>query len=147
MPTTFLHYPLSNGFIHNWLVSGPLVYAVPNPGAAGPEAAKRILERYYEPESGVDGAPIDAAPLGPLTKDYPLLIWRYTACRADHFVNASSTATTWSNLRAWAYAQVTVPAAQQVRLNLTTYGPADVWLNGAHLYRQTEFDPARPHTT
>jgi hypothetical protein len=147
MTTTFLHYPLSDGFIHNWLVAGPLLYPVPNPGLAGPDAAQRILQRYYEPESGVDESPVDLAPLGPLTKDYPLLTWRYSACREDHFVTATSAAPTWSYLRAWAYAQVTVATAQEARLNLTTFGPADVWLNGVHIHRQAELDPARPHTT
>src|SRR5579859_664690 len=147
MATTFLHYPLSNGFIHNWLVAGPLLYPVPNPETTGPDAAQRILQRYYEPESGVDEPPVDVAPLGPLTKDYPWLTWRYSACRDDHFVVATSAAPTWSYLRAWAYAQLAVATAQEVRLHLTAFGPADVWLNGTHIHRQAEFDPARPHTT
>ena len=147
MTTTFLHYHLSDGFIHNWLAAGPLLYPVPNADTASSDVAQGILQRYYEPESGVDDAPVDAAPIGPLTKDYPLLIWRYTACREDHFVNMSSAAPTWSYLRAWAYAQVVVGAAQAVSLRLTMFGPADVWLNGVHIHRQAELDPAQPHTT
>src|SRR5258708_1624591 len=146
MTTTLLHYHLSDGFIHNWLVAGPLLYPVPNPDTAGPGAVQRILQRYFEPESGVDESPVDLAPLGPLTKDYPLLTWRYYACRDDHFVVATSAASTWSYLRAWAYAQLAVSTAQEVRLNLSTFGPADVWLNGAHIHRQAELHPARPHT-
>src|SRR5713226_1924941 len=147
MTITFLHYPLSNGFIHNWLVAGPLLYPVPNPEMAGPDAAQRILQRYYEGESGVDESPVDLAPLGSLTKDYPLLTWRYNACREDHYVIATSPAPTGSYVRAWAYAQLSVATAQEARLSLTTFGPADLWLNGAHLHRQADFDPARPHTT
>ncbi len=147
MATNSLHYKLSNDFIHNWLIAGPLLLPASPEDNAGANVATRILQRYYEPESGVGDAPVDTGPLGPLTKDHPLLTWRYTACRDDHFVDVTTAHPNWSYLRAWAYAQLSVAAAQEAQLVITTYGPADVWLNGQHLARQAAFDPTRPHST
>jgi hypothetical protein len=147
MATTFLHYQLTKGYLHNWLVAGPLVVAVAGVDTTGPDAAQRILQRYYEPESGAGDPPVDVGPLGPLTKDYPALTWRYYACREDHFVDLTTAYPTWGYARGWAYAQLHVSAAQDVRLIMTTYGPDDVWLNGQHLHRQAQLDALRPHNT
>jgi hypothetical protein len=146
MATTFLHYQLTNGYLHNWLVAGSLVVADAGVDATGPDAAERIIQRYYEPESGVGDPPVDAGPLGPLTKEHPLLTWRYYPCREDHFVDLTTAYPTWGYARGWAYAQLHLAAAQDVRLILTTYGPADVWLNGQHRHRQAQLDALRPHS-
>src|SRR5437870_9956137 len=140
MATTFLHYQLTKGYLHNWLVAGPLVVAVPGVDTTGADAAERIVQRYYEPESGVGDPPVDVGPLGPLTKDHPALTWRYYPCREDHFVDLMIAHSTWGYARGWAYAQLHVAAAQDVRLILTSHGPADVWLNGQHLHRQAQLD-------
>ena len=67
------------------------------------------------------------------------LTWRYVRCLDDHFVDLTAFYHTCHYLRSWAYAQVIVPAVQQVTLILTTNGPADLWLNGRHIHRQEHF--------
>ncbi len=146
MTNTFLHYQLSNGFLHNWLVAGPLLTRVTLDGAVQPETAQRLIQSHYEAESGVGAAPVDLDPLGPLTKDNPLLVWHYYACRDDHFVDLTTRYPAWAYQRGWAYAQLQAPAAQDVQLVLTTSGPADLWLNGQHLYRQEHLSGARPQS-
>jgi len=143
MPITFLHYDLANGFVHNWLVAGPLLTPVPDAETQRPEAVQHALQARYEPQSGVGAPPVDVDPLGPLTKDNPLLNWHYYACRDDHYVDFTTTHPSWAYLRGWAYAQLNVAAAQTVKLSLTTSGPADVWVNGKHEFRREP--PAQAH--
>ena len=54
MTNTFLHYKLANGFLHNWLVAGPLLTRVTREDAVRPETAQSLIQRHYEAESGVD---------------------------------------------------------------------------------------------
>ncbi len=120
MEPTFIKYPLSNGFIDNWLVAGPLA----RPSAQAPSPAQAA------PGSGVTEPVVDYGPLGALTEEKETLRWRYTHVRADHLVNFTASHPAATTLRAWAYARLRVTAAQAVRLALTSYGPAEIWLNG-----------------
>ncbi|MEP7357979.1 MAG: hypothetical protein ABI847_12105, partial [Anaerolineales bacterium] len=116
MEPTFLRYPLMDGFIDNWLVAGPLAQP-----AAGSER---------EPGHGVTEPVVDVGSLGLLTDQHPTLRWRYYHTRADHMVDLTASYPEETQLRAWAYARLRVADPQTVRLALTTYGPADLWLNG-----------------
>ena len=147
MANSDLHYNLSNGYLQNWLVAGPLLQPVSETDLAAPDPAARIaqtLSQRFEPDSGITEPPVDVGPLGPVTKDNPLIVWRYFNCRDDHYVDFTTVSPAWSYLRAWAYAQLSMPAPRDIRLVLTTYGPADIWLNGQHLHQQAPLDPARP---
>lgn len=74
------------------------------------------------------------------------LTWQYVRCRDDHFVDQTAFYHTCHYLRSWAYAQVVVPATQEVTCILTTNGPADLWLNGVHIHRQEHFHHQIPHS-
>ncbi len=69
------------------------------------------------------------------------LTWRYKRCMDDHLVDLSASYPLWTYLSAWAYSIIKLPEAQKATLLMTTAGPVDVWLNGAHIYRQEEFNP------
>jgi hypothetical protein len=140
MANSILKYALSDGFIHNWLVAGPLVIPVEkiNPTTSQP-LEEDILKQYYEVESGVTEIPVDLGSLGSITQKYPEITWRYYCCREDHLVDFSAFHSTCEYERAWAYAQLVVPSNQEVTFVLTTNGPADVWLDGQHIYRQEHF--------
>ena len=146
MTTTFLEYPLSDVFVHNWLVAGPLALPAPEPTAPLREASQslELIQRLSEPASGVTEPVID---LGPLTAADPKPAWRYYRCRADHFVDFTTRHPAQTYLRAWAYAQLRVPVEQSAQFKLTTHGPADIWLNGSHLARQEHLDRQAPRTT
>ena len=150
MAISYLKYNLSNGYFQNWLVAGPLVVPAtqvpPATAAAAEDTAASIVGRFFEKDSGVTEPAVDLGPLGPVTQDNPLLVWHYYSCRDDHFVDLTTASAGWSYLRSWAYAQLNVAAAQDVRLVLTTHGPADVWLNGQHLHRQAQLNTTRPHS-
>jgi hypothetical protein len=53
---------------------------------------------------------------------------------------------TWTYLRAWAYTRISMFDAADVTFELTTNGPADVWINGAHVHRQEHFHHQDPAT-
>ena len=144
MPTTLLTYSLSDGYLQNWLVAGPLSTPVKVTGLPGTAVAqvRAALRRLPAAESGVTEAPVE---LGPLGTD-PAVTWRYYRCRADHFVDFTSSQPAYAHLRAFAYAQVVVPAAQPVELVLTTHGPADVWVNGAPAQHVEHFDAQQPRS-
>jgi hypothetical protein len=143
MPNTLLHYNLTDDYLQNWLVAGPLALPVdvPEPPPPPEVLARTAVRLLTEPASGVTEPPVDLGPLG----DQPDLTWRYYRCRDDHFVDLTQAQPSYTYLRAWAYAQVTLPAAQSVQLVLTTYGPADVWVNGQALPRVEHFEP-RPRS-
>lgn len=136
MTEFFLQYPLQDGYIHNWLVAGPLATPVPEVHEQTENTqphAPRALE-IHEP-------PIER---GTFQIGSSKLEWRYERCLEDHDLDLSAIYHACYELRTWAYAQIVVPAAQEVTLVLTTNGPADLWLNRAHIQGQT--DPAADQT-
>ncbi len=145
MTISYARYDLENGYIHNWIVAGPQVIPVTDlEHFTGEDHRLQIARRYYTGDSGVTETP---AELGRLAlNDGTELAWRYVRCRDDHFVDLTAFYHTCHYLRAWAYARVASPAAQEVTLVLTTNGPADIWLNGQHVHRQEHFHHQIPHS-
>ncbi len=156
--TNYLEYQLQRGYIHNWLVAGPHTIAIEDPSHfdEAQDCKVAIARHYYEAEAGIPmdeaaGATKEGAFKLPVEREEftvgdSTLAWRYYRCLDDHFVDLSAFYHTWHYLRAWAYAQVVAPAAQQVTLVLTTNGPADVWLNGEHIHRQEHFHHQDPES-
>ncbi len=55
-----LAYPLVDGFIHDWLVAGPLAMPVENLAAfPGADFKLQIARHRYRPEPGVEGSPLE----------------------------------------------------------------------------------------
>ena len=133
MTQNSLQYKLSDGFIHHWLVAGPLTSDLSEDVVDVSDAG--FFQRFYELDSGITLPPVDVGSLGSLTEKNPLLIWRYYRCQPDHFVDFSDFYPTRCYVRSWAYAQLEVPIEKAIKLILTTNGPADVWLNGEHINR------------
>jgi hypothetical protein len=144
MADGFLEYTLNNGYIHNWLVAGPRAVPVDNLECfAGDDLKLQIARHYYRKTSDVHQPPIE---LGTFQVGEQELAWRYQKCLDDHFVDLSASYPVCHYLRAWAYAQVMSPAAGEATLVLTTNGPADVWLNRAHVHRQEHLRDQEPHS-
>ena len=144
MSTPYLEYELQDGFIHNWLVAGPLETPVEIAADDNLEEAARklkIAQGRYSAEKAVEGDPIDR---GPAVIDGQELKWLYTRCLDDHFVDLSTFRHTWTYLRSWAYTQLRLFEAADVTFVLTTNGPADVWINGQHVHRQEHFHHQDP---
>jgi hypothetical protein len=144
MSTFYLGYQLRNGYIHDWLVAGPQAIPVSELDRfPGENFQLRIARQYFEEEPGI--------PLPPRERDSftigdAMLTWRHVHCLDDHFVNVTAFYPIPHYLRTWAYAQIRVPAAQEVHFILTTNGPADVWINGRHVHRQEHFHHQLPHS-
>lgn len=142
MPVSYVRYDLQNGYVHNWLIAGPQEIPVSALDRfSGKDAKLRIARNYFDKDSGIVEMPVEP---GSLTEarfavgDYKST-WSYVRCLQDHFVDLSAYYCTCRYLRAWAYAQVELPTAQEVELTLTTNGPADVWLNEDHVHRHEHF--------
>ncbi|HEY63857.1 MAG TPA: hypothetical protein G4O02_04745 [Caldilineae bacterium] len=137
-------YPLQDGYIHNWLVAGPLAIEITDlEPFKGDDFKLQIARRYYEEDSGIQDPPVD------WTKFWvegQQLTWNYYRCQEDHFVNRTAFYHTCHYLRSWAYAKLRVPAAQEATMILTTNGPADVWVNGQHVHRQEHFHHQLPQS-
>lgn len=144
MTKSTLAYPLSNGYIHNWLVAGPQAILVADlERYQGTDYKMQIAEHYYEQASGVNEMPAEEAPF--TLGDYQTT-WRYVRTLEDHFVDLTLFHHICHYLRAWAYAQVMSPSEQEVSWVLTTNGPADVWINGDHVHRQAHFQHQSPRS-
>ena len=138
MTPSYLHYPLADGFLHHWLVAGPQVRPAA-PGSAESEAA--LLQRLHAPESGVTEPVVDLGPLTAPAGEAKPLTWRYYRTLDDHLVDLTAEYPAYSHLTAWAYAQVTVPAAIEASLVVSSHGPVDVWVNGQALPRVAVHNP------
>jgi hypothetical protein len=135
MNINFLDYPLQDGYIHNWLIAGPLLS--PLSSLEYPDKAK-IFDQYSDATYPLFGGESSKAPAdqGALELGEHKSSWHYIRCHIDHFVEITEHAPSWSHLRAWAYTQIKAPTEQEIVFLLTTLGPADVWVNGQHIYRQ-----------
>jgi hypothetical protein len=137
MTVQYLEYPLEGGFIHFWLVAGPLERPVEDlERYSSADFKLEIARALYDPALEITGQPAeqDVLRIG----DFETR-WRYVHCLDDHFVDLSAFYHTTHVLKAWAYAQVASPEEREVTLALTTNGPADLWVNGAHCHRQEHF--------
>ncbi len=152
---SYVHYPLHDGFIHHWLVTGPQKIPVEDLERFGPKDLHLEIARAYTMhESGINEQPVEPGPSedGKFTLEDPHTHleyegkWHYTRCRIDHFVDLSTFQHITHYLRAWAYAEIESPTAQEVTLTLTTNGPADIWLNDTHIHRQEHHCRHSPHS-
>ncbi len=144
MSIFYAGYDLHNGYIHNWLVAGPQAIPVADlERFAGDDFRLRIARHHHQVDSGITQPPVERATF---TLGDTELRWNYVRCQDDHFIDLTAFYHTTHYLRAWAYAQVTSPAIQEVTFILTTNGPADLWLNGEHIHRQEYFHHQIPHS-
>lgn len=132
MPIAYVHYDLQDGYIHNWLAGGPQVVAVNHTDK------EKIFREFYKPDSGISKKPVEQGTLGDAAFKVGSFQgqWVYTRCQEDHFIQHSRSFTSPHYLRSWAYAQLMSKEIQDVVLVMTTYGPADLWVNGKHMLRQ-----------
>ncbi len=142
MRKEILEYPLADGFIHHWLVAGPQAIPVEELQRFGnPPDREQIARLYTRAEVGIEGEPIEYGEyrIGGF-KDR----WRYVRTRPDHLVDLSAFHPAVNFLRAWAYAEINSPVEQEVTFNLTTNGPADLWVNDQPAHRQEHFHDRTP---
>ena len=146
MTVSLLEYNLDEGFINNWLVAGAQIIPIAdiNQFAGDGDGRKSLItQHFYTSDVGFSDEPIDR---GNFTVDGVELQWYYRCCNDDHFVDVSTSCPTWSRLRFWAYTRLRSAASQPVTLALTTLAPADVWVNGQHVYCQENFSGQQPHS-
>jgi hypothetical protein len=138
--TNNLEYPLVNGYIHNWLVAGPVATEVKDlERFTGADFKLQIAQRYYDPELGVQGEPAEFGEWTAGAGGDKQGTWGYVRTLHDHFVDLSAFYHITHYLRGWAYTEIDSPTEQQLDFILTTNGPADLWINGQHVHRQEHF--------
>jgi hypothetical protein len=137
MSVHFAGYNTQDGYIHHWLVAGPRAIPVPDlERYQGDDFKLQILRHYHQKSPGIGPRPVEEATF---TTKGAELSWRLVRCLDDHFVDLSTFHHTCHHLRAWAYARLESPSSQEVAFVLTTFGPADLWLNKWHVHRQERF--------
>ncbi len=148
MALSYLRYRLQNGYVDNWLVAGPQQIPVSPEGMEDERAFKlAVARRHANDPCEITQQPVERGPLseGTFTVGDYQGAWSYARCTEDHFVDLSDVYPTCCFVRGWAYVELEVPEAQKVTLALTTYGQAEVWLNGAHAHHQ-DYVPERRST-
>ncbi len=123
MPLTFLKYPLANGFIHNWLVAGPVFTREEEPPALQPF----LSDAYPFTAAPVDLGPLEGAPAAG-SSGSPPLAWRYARCREDHYVDFTPETARKGHLIGYCSAIISSAAEQEISLSLTASGRADLWM-------------------
>ncbi len=136
MPVLYNPYELQDGFIHNWLVAGPLAERVDHPGNF-----EEWVKAQYNPEPQIEGQAVEQGPLseGLFKVGKQQGAWVYYRCREDHLVDLSRVYDSRHYVCAWATTELVSRAAQAVSFRLATFGPADVWVNGKNVCRVAEF--------
>jgi hypothetical protein len=142
MPSMYVEYPLQNGFVHHWLVAGPQATPIdrnrfPSTEYQGSDFKHQIFQRHYTTKSSITATPVERGPVdaGLFTIGKYTGAWSYYRCPEDHRVDHSGYYPSCHYLRSWAYVEAVSDRQQTVQVALTTYGPADVWIAGKHLYR------------
>ena len=70
--TNILEYPLVNGYIHNWLVAGPVATEVKDlERFTGADFKLQIAQHYHDAELGINGEPAGFLNMGYLTRPEP----------------------------------------------------------------------------
>jgi hypothetical protein len=138
MTVQYLIYPLQDNYIHNWLVFGPQITLIKS---TEKYEKAQVFAQFSTPAFPLTGEGDSALPADQRTFEIGEFKsrWRYTRCHIDHFVPITASCPGLSHVRGWAYTQVKNSAAQEVEFRLTTSGPADVWVNGKHAFRQDNF--------
>jgi len=131
MPVLYNPYELHDGYIHNWLVAGPVVETVDQPC----DALERWIKQNYSSIPQIKGRPVEQGPLteGLYTVAGQQGAWRYYRCQEDHFLDHSSMFPTCRVVHSWAYTELISPTAQATAFVLITWGLADVWINGENV--------------
>jgi hypothetical protein len=149
MPVNHLYFQPVDGFIHHWLVAGPQALSVQGLEATDwPSLCQAAARQQYDPDSGIHQQPVERGPLSEGTfniGDYEGA-WSYCHTSGDHFIDQSGFFPTCQYLRSWAYALLVAETEQPAFLELTCYGPADVWYYSRHLQRLEQFASGQPFT-
>jgi hypothetical protein len=143
--TSILEYSLSNGFIHHWLVAGPQVLTLPAPGDLTQNISDANLHQHFA--SPLSDIVLPAVDLAPITAELPSIKWRYYHCREDHFIELSNFYSSTCFLRSWAAVQVESPTPQEVKLQLASVNPIQIWLNGQLVLEQGLTERGKLHRT
>jgi hypothetical protein len=146
------------GFVHDWLVAGPLATPIAEvDGYTGPDDKSRIVADVRAAAAAGGSSPEGAIPASPevfagalerhsIVPDREETRWRVVRCLDDHFVDVSTFQHTPHFLQAWAYCVLDVPGACEVTFALTTNGPADIWVNEEQGHRVEHFHHQLPET-
>ncbi len=142
IPIAHVQYQLQDGFVHDWLVAGPQAIAVTNlEEYPGENFKTQIARAYYQIDSGITHPPAEQSSFEIMFANSApqRATWRALRCKGDHFVDLTAFYHTCHYLRSWAYTQIQAEQTQRAGFVLTTNGPADLWLNGEHVYRHEHF--------
>lgn len=137
MQKYYVEYDLRDGYIHQWLYAGPQAINVENlEQFQGEDYKLQIARHYFTEDTLIDHEPVETVTF---SLDGADLRWRAFRTLDDHFVDLTAFYHTTHYLRSWAFTGLLSAGEQQVQMVLTTNGPADVWINGAHVHRQEHF--------
>ena len=154
----WLEYPLQDGFVHSWLVAGPLATPLTDIGSDTEPNFKEQIAAEFRARATASGqaqgpalpAPSEifasALERSKFVPERDETMWRVVRCLDDHFVDLSTFHRTPHYLQAWAYCVLDSPNACEVTFSLTTNGPADIWLNREQCRRVEHFHHQLPHT-
>jgi hypothetical protein len=142
MNREILGYTLQNGYIDHWLVAGPQIIPVEEIQRFGNPPDRLQMVKAYPPSGlGVEGDPVE---YGDCMMGEAKEKWRYFRARHDHLVDLSGFYPLPRYLRAWGYAEIESPAAQETDAVLSTEGLADVWINDEPIHHQEHFTDRFP---
>ena len=149
---------LRAGFIHDWLVAGPVATPLTDiDGYPGPSFKKQVAAEFRAASGANRDGKEPAVPASldifatalerrAFMPDRKESTWRVVRCLDDHFVDLSTFHHTPHFLQSWAYCTLDVASAREMTFSVTTNGPADIWVNGERCHRVEHFHHQLPET-
>lgn len=119
MTQALLTYPLSSGYIHHWLVCGPI----------SPNLDEIPLFSDLDYHKVIDSAPVDTCPVGAISGEIAGFNWRYHRCLDDHLVTFNALQNIQTASFAWAFVEIEVQAALAVNVSVSSACPVVMWVN------------------
>ncbi len=144
MPTSYLKYALQDGYIHNWLAVGPQVVVVHDMERLPDAQLQREIWRRFHRAGIVPNESIEEQKSFAL--DNASLTWRYARCLEDHMLDLATSHGRCAYLQSWAYSELVSSSACEATFVLTTFGPAELWLNDQLICRDETFSGQMPYS-
>ncbi len=140
MTVKYLEYSLTNGFIHNWIITGPELTVLdefPGKPFELETQKERIFQKVPKPGLKFNQTPIER---DQYKIDKTEFMWKYYRCSDDHLVHSTTVLPTWGLLTTWAYTKIIAPESPvSVEFKVIARGPVSIWLNDERVFFQDKF--------
>ena len=136
MTISSIEYRLQAGYIHHWLIAGPVISPLGNTNGEAASSTGWLEKIPLPAETPFSPLPVER---DSFQHSGETLIWKYQRSGLDHVLDFSSSCPTWQMTCAYAYTRLSLPADREVTFQFTAAGSVEIWVNQEKVYGPTAF--------